>query len=63
MLSLELKTLADVGLVRMPSIRKSTYVRFESSYRWARKDVVAHSRRSILSIVGVIRVTNDGTFE
>ncbi|KAI6020258.1 GTP-binding protein Obg CgtA [Pisolithus microcarpus] len=50
-LSLELKILADVGLVGMPNAGKST------------QEVASYAFTTLNPVVGVIRVADDGTFE
>ncbi|KAI6035780.1 GTPase [Pisolithus marmoratus] len=61
-LSLELKILADVGLVGMPNAGKSTLLRALTGGR-AKTEVASYAFTTLNPIVGVIRVADDGTFE
>ncbi|KAI5984357.1 GTPase [Pisolithus albus] len=61
-LSLELKILADVGLVGMPNAGKSTLLRALTGGR-ARTEVASYAFTTLNPVVGVIRVADDGTFE
>ncbi|KAH7912845.1 hypothetical protein BJ138DRAFT_1099930 [Hygrophoropsis aurantiaca] len=61
-LSLELKILADVGLVGMPNAGKSTLLRAFTGGR-AKTEVASYAFTTLNPIIGVIRVAEDGTFE
>ena len=61
-LSLELKILADIGLVGMPNAGKSTLIRALTGGR-ARSEVASYAFTTLNPVVGVIRVAKDGTFE
>ncbi|KAI6111773.1 hypothetical protein EV401DRAFT_2211879 [Pisolithus croceorrhizus] len=61
-LSLELKILADVGLVGMPNAGKSTLLRALTGGR-AKTEVASYAFTTLNPVVGVIRVADDGTFE
>ena len=61
-LSLELKILADIGLVGMPNAGKSTLLRALTGGR-AKSEVASYAFTTLNPIVGVIRVANDGIFE
>jgi GTPase len=61
-LSLELKILADIGLVGMPNAGKSTLLRALTGGR-ARSEVASYAFTTLNPVVGVIRVANDGIFE
>jgi len=61
-LSLELKILADIGLVGMPNAGKSTLLRALTGGR-AKTEVASYAFTTLNPIVGVIRVADDGTFE
>ncbi|OJA20339.1 hypothetical protein AZE42_10291 [Rhizopogon vesiculosus] len=61
-LSLELKILADIGLVGMPNAGKSTLLRALTGGR-AKTEVASYAFTTLNPIVGVIRVAEDGTFE
>ncbi|KAI0826116.1 hypothetical protein BC629DRAFT_1578588 [Irpex lacteus] len=61
-LSLELKLLADIGLVGMPNAGKSTLLRAITGGR-AKTEVAGYAFTTLNPIVGVVRVRDDGTFE
>ena len=61
-LSLELKILADVGLVGMPNAGKSTLLRALTGGR-AKTEVASYAFTTLNPVMGVIRVADDGTFE
>jgi len=61
-LSLELKILADIGLVGMPNAGKSTLLRALTGGR-AKTEIASYAFTTLNPIVGVIRVADDGTFE
>ena len=61
-LSLELKLLADVGLVGMPNAGKSTLLKAITGGR-ARTEVAGYAFTTLNPIVGVVRVRDDGTFD
>lgn len=61
-LSLELKLLADVGLVGMPNAGKSTLLRALTGGR-VKSEVAGYAFTTLNPIVGVIRIADDGTFE
>ena len=61
-LSLDLKILADIGLVGMPNAGKSTVLRALTGGR-ARSEVASYAFTTLNPVVGVIRVANDGIFE
>ncbi|KAI0692717.1 hypothetical protein BC835DRAFT_1416373 [Cytidiella melzeri] len=61
-LSLELKLLADVGLVGMPNAGKSTLLKAITGGR-AKTEVAGYAFTTLNPIVGVVRVRDDGTFE
>ena len=61
-LSLELKILADIGLVGMPNAGKSTLLRALTGGR-AKSEVASYAFTTLNPVVGVIRVANGGVFE
>ena len=61
-LSLELKLLADIGLVGMPNAGKSTLLRALTGGR-AKSEVAGYAFTTLNPVVGVVRVADDGTFE
>ena len=61
-LALELKILADIGLVGMPNAGKSTLLRALTGGR-AKSEVASYAFTTLNPVVGVIRVANDGIFE
>ncbi|KAL4072278.1 P-loop containing nucleoside triphosphate hydrolase protein [Scleroderma citrinum] len=61
-LALELKILADVGLVGMPNAGKSTLLRALTGGR-AKTEVASYAFTTLNPVVGVIRIADDGTFE
>jgi GTPase len=61
-LSLELKILADVGLVGMPNAGKSTLLRALTGGR-ANTEVAGYAFTTLNPVVAVVRVADDGTFE
>jgi GTP-binding protein len=61
-LSLELKLLADIGLVGMPNAGKSTLLRALTGGR-VKSEVAGYAFTTLNPVVGVVRVAADGTFE
>ncbi|KAH9925096.1 P-loop containing nucleoside triphosphate hydrolase protein [Fomitopsis serialis] len=61
-LSLELKLLADIGLVGMPNAGKSTLLRALTGGR-AKTEVAGYAFTTLNPVVAVIRVADDGSFQ
>ena len=61
-LELELKILADIGLVGMPNAGKSTLLRALTGGR-VKSEVASYAFTTLNPIIGVVRVAKDGTFE
>lgn len=61
-LELELKLVADVGLVGMPNAGKSTLLRALTGGR-AKSEIAGYAFTTLNPVVGVVRVGDDGNFE
>ncbi|KAH7883068.1 GTP-binding protein Obg CgtA [Phlebopus sp. FC_14] len=61
-LELELKIIADIGLVGMPNAGKSTLLRALTGGR-AKTEVASYAFTTLNPVIGVIRISEDGTFE
>ncbi|EMD37035.1 hypothetical protein CERSUDRAFT_155477 [Gelatoporia subvermispora B] len=61
-LALELKLLADIGLVGMPNAGKSTLLRALTGGR-AKTEIAGYAFTTLNPVVAVVRVADDGSFE